>query len=46
MASIERLKQKIDTADDLKSIVKIMKALAAVSIHQYEKNTSRLTTND
>ena len=43
MASIERLKQKIDTADDLKSIVKIMKALAAVSIHQYEKNTSRLS---
>ena len=33
MASIEELKQKIDTANDLKSIVKTMKALAAVSIH-------------
>ncbi|MEM7595925.1 MAG: F0F1 ATP synthase subunit gamma, partial [Cyanobacteria bacterium P01_A01_bin.83] len=37
MATIEELKHQITTADDLKSVVKTMKALAAVSIHQYEQ---------
>lgn len=36
MATIEELKRKISTAEDLYSIVKTMKALAAVSIRQYE----------
>ncbi|MGF1478523.1 MAG: F0F1 ATP synthase subunit gamma [Cyanophyceae cyanobacterium] len=31
------LKRKIDSANDLQSVVKTMKALAAVSIRQYEK---------
>ena len=36
MKSLESLQRKINTADDLQSIVKTMKSLAAVSIHQYE----------
>lgn len=35
--TLEALKRKIDTARDLQSVVKTMKALAAVSIRQYEK---------
>ncbi len=35
--TLEALKRKIDTAKDLQSVVKTMKALAAVSIRQYEK---------
>lgn len=42
MPTIEELKHKITTADDLKSVVKTMKALAAVSIHQYEKAVDSL----
>ena len=42
MATTEELKRKIATADDLKSVVKTMKALAAVSIHQYEKAVDSL----
>jgi F-type H+-transporting ATPase subunit gamma len=37
MPSLETLQRKIETAQDLQSVVKTMKALAAVSIHQYEK---------
>ncbi len=43
MATIEELKHQINTAQDLQSVVKTMKALAAVSIHQYEKAVRSLT---
>lgn len=46
MATIEELKHKIATADDLQSVVKTMKALAAVSIRQYEKAVESLTEYD
>ncbi len=36
MKTLESLQRKIDTADDLQSVVKTMKSLAAVNIHQYE----------
>ena len=36
MKTLESLQRKINTADDLQSIVKTMKSLAAVNIHQYE----------
>ncbi|MBE9066884.1 F0F1 ATP synthase subunit gamma [Leptolyngbya cf. ectocarpi LEGE 11479] len=36
MTTLESLQRKIKTADDLQSVVKTMKSLAAVSIHQYE----------
>lgn len=37
MQTIEALQRKIKSADDLLSVVKTMKALAAVSIRQYER---------
>lgn len=43
MATIEELKHKIATARDLQSVVKTMKALAAVSIRQYEKAVESLS---
>lgn len=43
MTTIEELKHKIATAQDLQSVVKTMKALAAVSIRQYEKAAESLT---
>ncbi len=43
MQTREVLKHKIDTAQDLQAIVKMMKALAAVSIRQYEKAIQSLT---
>ncbi|MDJ0569250.1 MAG: F0F1 ATP synthase subunit gamma [Pleurocapsa sp. MO_192.B19] len=46
MATVEELRHKISTADDLKSVVKTMKALAAVSIHQYEKAVESLVEYD
>ena len=46
MATIEELKHQITTARDLQSVVKTMKALAAVSIHQYEKAVRSLTEYD
>lgn len=36
MQTLESLQRKIKTADDLQSIVKTMKSLASVNIHQYE----------
>ena len=42
MASIELLKRRIRTAGDLRSLVRTMKALAAVSIRQYEKAVESL----
>ncbi|MDJ0636589.1 MAG: F0F1 ATP synthase subunit gamma [Xenococcaceae cyanobacterium MO_188.B29] len=43
MATIEELKHKIAVANDLQSVVKTMKALAAVSIRQYEKAVESLS---
>jgi F-type H+-transporting ATPase subunit gamma len=43
MSSSELLKRKIKSSQDLQSVVKTMKALAAVSIHQYEKAVESLT---
>ena len=37
MLSVEGLKNKIKSAEDLHAIVKTMKTLAAVNIHHYEK---------
>ncbi|MGK7874109.1 MAG: F0F1 ATP synthase subunit gamma [Xenococcaceae cyanobacterium] len=42
MQTIEALKRQIDSAKDLQSVVKTMKALAAVSIRQYEKAVASL----
>ena len=36
METLEQLRRQLDTADDLGGIVRTMKALAAVSIRQYE----------
>ena len=46
MTTIEELKHQIATANDLQSVVKTMKALAAVSIRQYEKAVESLTQYD
>ena len=46
MTTIEELKHKITTASDLQSVVKTMKALAAVSVHQYEKAVESLRQYD
>lgn len=37
METVEQLRRKITSAEDLQSVVRTMKALAAVSIRQYEK---------
>ena len=42
MQTIESLKRQIKSAEDLHSVVKTMKALAAVSIRQYEKAVESL----
>ncbi|HII80059.1 MAG TPA: F0F1 ATP synthase subunit gamma, partial [Methanosarcina sp.] len=39
----ESLRKKIDRANDLQSVVRTMKALAASSIGQYEKSVSALS---
>ncbi|WP_204150574.1 F0F1 ATP synthase subunit gamma [Leptolyngbya sp. CCY15150] len=44
MPTTEALQRKISSARELQSIVKTMKALAAVSIHQYERAVSSLST--
>ena len=43
MQTLESLRGKIDTASDLRSVVKTMKTLAAVSIRQYERAVEALT---
>jgi F-type H+-transporting ATPase subunit gamma len=43
MQTLEGLRRKIDTATDLHSVVKTMKALAAVSIRQYERAVDALS---
>jgi F-type H+-transporting ATPase subunit gamma len=42
MQTLDSLRRKISSAEDLHSIVKTMKALAAVSIRQYEKAVESL----
>jgi F-type H+-transporting ATPase subunit gamma len=42
MQTLEALKRRINSAEDLQSIVRTMKALAAVSIRQYEKAVESL----
>jgi F-type H+-transporting ATPase subunit gamma len=42
MQTLEAIKGKIKTAEDLQSVVKTMKALAAVSIRQYEQAVKSL----
>lgn len=42
MQTLESLKRRIENANDLHSIVKTMKALAAVSIRQYERAVEAL----
>jgi len=42
METLEELKQRIDSTKDLQSVVKTMKALAAVRIHQYERAVESL----
>lgn len=41
--TIESLRAKIDSASDLQSVVRTMKALAAANIGQYEKSVSALS---
>lgn len=43
MQTIESLKKTIKSAEDLQSVVKTMKALAAVSIRQYQRAVESLT---
>jgi len=43
MEQLEILRRKIDSAQDLLSVVKTMKALAAVNIREYEKAVQSLT---
>lgn len=42
MSSIELLQRQIHTAEDLQSVVKMMKVLAALNIHQYEQAVTSL----
>jgi F-type H+-transporting ATPase subunit gamma len=42
MPTTEALKSRIDSTEDLQSVVKTMKALAAVNIRQYEKAVAAL----
>ena len=42
METLEGLKRKVRSAEDLQSVVRTMKALAAVSIRQYEKAVESL----
>ena len=43
MQTIESLKKQIESAEDLESIVRTMKALAAVNIRQYERAVEALS---
>lgn len=42
MESLEHLHRQLDSLDELRTIVKTMKALSAASIHQYEQAVSAL----
>ncbi|MEH1853119.1 MAG: F0F1 ATP synthase subunit gamma [Nostoc sp.] len=43
MSSIELLQRQIHTAQELQAVVKMMKVLAALNIHQYEQAVTSLT---
>ena len=43
MATLEELRSKIESTEELQSVVKTMKTIAAVSIRQYEKAVESLT---
>ncbi len=43
METVEELQRKLGTAEDLQSVVKTMKALAAVSIRQFEQSVHALS---
>ena len=43
MQSVEVLEKQIESFEDLRSIVRTMKALSAVSIHQYERAVDSLS---
>lgn len=42
MANLQELRQRIDSAQDMQSIVRVMKTLSAVSITQYQNAARRL----
>jgi F-type H+-transporting ATPase subunit gamma len=42
MANLEELRQRIDSAQDMQAIVRVMKTLSAVSITQYQNAARRL----
>ncbi len=42
MATLQSLRQSIESAEDMQSIVRVMKTLSAVSIAQYQKAAERL----
>ena len=42
MQTLETVKRKLESAEDLQSVVKTMKAMAAVSIRQYEEAVESL----
>ncbi|WP_455212364.1 F0F1 ATP synthase subunit gamma [Kaarinaea lacus] len=44
MESLEQLHKQLDSLDDLRTIVKTMKALSAASIRQYERAVSALSS--
>jgi F-type H+-transporting ATPase subunit gamma len=46
MATLETLARRLETTEDLQSIVRTMKALAAVSIRQYERAADALADYD
>lgn len=43
MPTLEAMRRRIETAEDLRGVVRVMKALAAVNIRQYEKAVASLT---
>lgn len=46
MANLHQLQGRIESADDLLSVVKTMKSMAAVNIHQYEQAVKALAEYD
>ena len=42
METLDKIRQRIDTTEDLESVVRTMKALAAVNIRQYERAVESL----
>lgn len=46
METLETLKRRMDTAEDIRDLVRTLKALAAVSVRHYERSVSALTDYD